>query len=612
MMKGVLARRPPDEAGAPEPRNMESSRRPALFSSPPPAAAPEGPAAGQDLTGQSVGDFRVLRRLGEGGMGQVYLAEQISLKRPVALKILKAELAANPTSRQRFKAEAEAVARATHPNIVQVYAIGEHAGLAYMALEYVEGFTLRDYLLKKGPPPPALALSIMRQGAAALQRAAELGIVHRDIKPENLLLTRKGAVKVADFGLSRCLAPDERAAHLTQTGVTMGTPLYMSPEQVEAKPLDPRSDLYSFGVTCYHMLAGNPPFRGQSAFEVALHHVQTDPPPLSKIRPDLPPELCAVVHRLMAKQPDQRFQTARELLQELARLRDRLGEPSSPTVAVTTTPEDAAPAAAVGTPAHRARWLWGAAGLSVVVVLAVGAALGWRSRPPAVVSADAVERPPAEPGAEAIDATKPRELYLLSEIRQYVNRDGSALGASGPARVQALRQSLELGVLYFNQRRWDDAERFFTWLGEAPRARDFHGVGQLGRATALAFRDQSRESIELFQAVVADKDMPLTRLAVLVNRVPAFVQWVVKALDYDAENVAATGKPFPPELQALRRAGPLPVKPPGGPVRSSSWLPAGPGDAIPGGRGSVATSYRRGHSTGAKAQALVDRTAPSR
>src|SRR6266852_5106431 len=217
-----------------------------------------------DLTGKTLDDFLVLRRLGEGGMGQVYLAEQISLKRNVALKILRAEMAANPTALQRFRHEAEAVAKATHANIVQVYAIGEAEGLRYMALEYVEGRNLREFLAKKGPPELPVALSIMRQVAAALQRASELGIVHRDVKPDNILLTRKGEVKVADFGLSRVLDGDQPAVNLTQSGVTMGTPLYMSPEQVEGKAVDVRTDVYSFGVTCYHMLAGHPPFRGET------------------------------------------------------------------------------------------------------------------------------------------------------------------------------------------------------------------------------------------------------------------------------------------------------------------------------------------------------------
>ena len=209
-------------------------------------------------------------------MGQVYLAEQLSLQRRVALKILKPELAADPTALARFKREAQAVALVSHANIVQVYQIDSADGIHFMALEYVEGRNLHDFVARKGPPDARLALSIMRQVASALQRAGELGIVHRDIKPENILLTRKGEAKVADFGLSLAQAAGQPPVHLTQSGTTMGTPLYMSPEQVEGKPLDPRSDIYSFGVTCYHLLAGQPPFRGETAFEVALQHVRSD------------------------------------------------------------------------------------------------------------------------------------------------------------------------------------------------------------------------------------------------------------------------------------------------------------------------------------------------
>src|SRR5262249_10042284 len=162
-----------------------------------------------------------------------------------------------------------------------------------------------------------------RQVAAALLRAAELGIIHRDIKPENILLTKKGEVKVADFGLSRCL--DGEPLNLTRSGVAMGTPLYMSPEQIEGKPLDPRTDIYSFGVTCYHMLAGQPPFRGESAFDVALQHVKAMARPLQEVRPDLPPALCGIVHKMMGKDPAPRYQTPRDRLRDLARVREGLG-----------------------------------------------------------------------------------------------------------------------------------------------------------------------------------------------------------------------------------------------------------------------------------------------
>src|SRR5205823_13882655 len=154
--------------------------------------------------------------------------------------------------------------------------------------------------------------------------ASELGIIHRDIKPENILLTHKGEVKVADFGLSRVLVGDQQPLHITQSGVTMGTPLYMSPEQVEGRAVDARTDIYSFGVTCYHVLSGEPPYRGKSAFEVALQHVKGEPTPLGIIRPDLPAELCAVVHKMMARAPESRYQTCREVLKDLALLREGL------------------------------------------------------------------------------------------------------------------------------------------------------------------------------------------------------------------------------------------------------------------------------------------------
>src|SRR6188472_769350 len=212
------------------------------------------PTPDPDYSGTIVGEFAVLRKIGQGGMGQVYLARQQSLKRDVALKILKADLAENVTALKRFRAEAEAVARITHSNIVQVYSVGDEKGLHYMALEFVEGRNLRDYLARKGPPELPVALAIIRQIAAALQRANELGLVHRDIKPENILVTRKAEVKVADFGLSRFFAGDAASVNLTQSGVTLGTPLYMSPEQIRGEATDHRSDLYSFGVTCYHLL----------------------------------------------------------------------------------------------------------------------------------------------------------------------------------------------------------------------------------------------------------------------------------------------------------------------------------------------------------------------
>jgi hypothetical protein len=254
-------------------------------------------------------------------MGEVYLARQNSLNREVALKVLRPDLT-NPLYLSRFEAEAWSAAKLNHPNIVHVYTLGVFDGLRFIAMEYVQGTNLREYLLRKGTPDLPQALSIMRQAAAAVGAAGEVGLVHRDIKPENLLLTKKGQVKVADFGLCRDLDSDRH--HVTQPGVTMGTPLYMSPEQARGQAMDHRSDLYSLGVTYYHMLAGHPPFRADSALALAMKHVVDTPVDLAVHRPDLPPELCRLVMKLMAKLPADRYQSAAEMLRDLAKIRENL------------------------------------------------------------------------------------------------------------------------------------------------------------------------------------------------------------------------------------------------------------------------------------------------
>jgi serine/threonine-protein kinase len=289
-----------------------------------PLPKPTKTAADIDLSGRQLGDFQLLRRLGRGAMAEVYLAEQCSLKRRVAMKVLKSEFADDPTYLQRFEIEAQAAASLVHANIVQLYEVGHVERWHYIAQEYVQGQNLQDWLARNGPPDVPHALSIMRQVASALAKAAEVGVVHRDIKPENIMLTTTGDVKVADFGLARLTRENENN-QLTQVGITLGTPLYMSPEQVEGKPLDPRSDIYSFGVTCYHMLVGYPPFSGETALAVAVQHLKTQPKPLDVIRPDLPPALCRLVHSMLAKSPERRCASAREIVREVRRVQLEYG-----------------------------------------------------------------------------------------------------------------------------------------------------------------------------------------------------------------------------------------------------------------------------------------------
>ena len=290
----------------------------------------------RDLSGTRLGDFEVERLIGRGGMGEVYLGRQISLNREVAIKVLRPDLLTNATYLRRFEVEAWSAAKLNHPNIVTIYLLGDVEGLRFIVMEYVRGTNLREYLLKKGRADLPLGLSIMRQAGMAVGAAGEVGLVHRDIKPENLLITKKGLVKVADFGLSRDL--DDTDHDVTQPGVTIGTPLYMSPEQARGLAMDHRSDLYSLGVTYYHLFAGNPPFRAETALALAMKHVTDRPVDLAVHRPDLPTDLVKLVMKLIHKAPADRYQSAGEMLRDLAKIRE--------SIAVTTTAGTEALAAA--------------------------------------------------------------------------------------------------------------------------------------------------------------------------------------------------------------------------------------------------------------------------
>jgi serine/threonine-protein kinase len=270
-----------------------------------------------DLVGKKLKDYYVLRRLGRGAMAEVYLAQQVSLSRPVALKVLNEKLAGDPAYVRRFHHEARAAASLVHAAIVQIYEVGEENGTHYIAQEYVPGRNLGEIIHSRGAIHPRLALDILRQVTAALVKATSEGIVHRDIKPENIMLARSGEVKVADFGLARVQGD---GVNLTQVGVTMGTPLYMSPEQIEGGEIDSRSDIYSLGVTAYHMLTGSPPFSGDTPLSVAVQHLHQAADPVLKRRPDIPPRFAAIVDRMLSKKPDDRYAEPAALLRDLHQL----------------------------------------------------------------------------------------------------------------------------------------------------------------------------------------------------------------------------------------------------------------------------------------------------
>jgi len=278
----------------------------------------------RDLSGLRLGGYRLLRRLGSGAMADVYLAEQASLSRAVALKVLRPETAARPNAVLRFTQEARAAAGLVHGNIVQIHEVDCVDGHHFLAEEYVAGPTLRTWLQERGPLDARQALAVLAQVGSALDRAAGQGVVHRDIKPENLLLTPAGEVKVADFGLARVLSAAADGPDLTQDGTALGTPLYMSPEQAEGRAVDTRSDLYSLGATLYHLLAGRPPFGGSTSVAVALAHRHDAPVSPDAHRDDLPPALTAIVLRLLAKSPADRYQSPGDLLHAVESVEEEL------------------------------------------------------------------------------------------------------------------------------------------------------------------------------------------------------------------------------------------------------------------------------------------------
>jgi serine/threonine-protein kinase len=352
----------------------------------------------------------------------------------------------------------------------------------------------------------------------------------------------------------------------------MGTPLYMSPEQVEGKTVDPRSDIYAFGVTCYHLLAGEPPFRGNSPFEVAVQHVQKEPPPLAEFRPDLPPELCAIVHKMMAKRPEDRYQTGRDIVRDLARLRDNLvGITGTQQLQLLSTgPVSPLPTDAVSTqtiprlPPRRRLAAWLAA--SVVLALVAGLSYGLWKQPPTQEVADKVRPVP-----------KTKEEYLRESVEQHAHP-----GKNLAELRRGLEFAIELGVLYLEQQRLQEADAFFGKLDSPDQeVKPYRTLGQVGRALVLAFDDHPRteekETAEAFSKRLRDqvqksnatlvrlqkeaagerfdKQMPNYRF-LLANA--QLRQVIARAVEHNYVNAPDL---FPPVLEHLRkppqpRAGP--------------------------------------------------------
>ena len=331
------------------------------------------------------GRYRILRKLGTGGMANVYLAEDEVLGRRVAIKILNDKHAGDDQFVERFRREAKNAAGLSHPNIVSIYDRGEAEGTYYIAMEYLDGRSLKELIVARGPAPINISIDYARQILAAIRFAHRHGIVHRDIKPHNVLVDAEGRLKVTDFGIARA-----GTSQMTEAGSIIGTAQYLSPEQAKGAPVDQTSDLYSVGVVLYELLTGVVPFSGETPVEIAMKHLSSVPEPPSARRADVPRDLDLVVMRALAKDPSERYQSAEEMDADLRRINRGSAispvteeaataiiarPPTAVTDITTRTPQPPVPYAPPAAyydyeePPRRAIWPW------IVALLFVAAAL---------------------------------------------------------------------------------------------------------------------------------------------------------------------------------------------------------------------------------------------
>ena len=365
------------------------------------------------MIGRTLRQYVVTARLGQGGMGEVWLARDTSLEREVALKVLSADSMTSADRRERFSREAKAASALNHPNIVTIYEVNSDAGVDFIAMEYVKGTTLGT-LMRNGPLPIASVHRIALQIADAVGRAHRAGIVHRDLKPANIMITDDGLIKVLDFGLAKRAAPAAghpadavTQASLTREGVTMGTVGYMSPEQAVGDRVDARSDVFSFGVILYEMLAGQLPFSGKTLSEMLRELHLREPPSLDSLRPDTPLLLRQVVARAMAKLPAERYADMSDVAAVLGG-----AIPAGAITTETVAPRPAASRPAAGLP----QWARPAiAAIVVVTTAAIAASVVWRSWPDGEVPAPATS---AEIAFDARQALQTATGLLVRQDRE--------------------------------------------------------------------------------------------------------------------------------------------------------------------------------------------------
>jgi serine/threonine-protein kinase len=501
-----------------------------------------GPA--HDLVSQVIADrYHVVRKLGEGGMGQVYLAEHVKMGRKSAIKVMNPATVNDPDAVARFNREAANASRISHPNVCAIYDFGETPeGLIYLAMEFVEGEPLTDVLEREGTLPTPRAAAIFLQVADALQAAHDLGIVHRDLKPDNIMLARardgSDVVKVVDFGIAKAVGGDD-SQKVTKTGLVVGTPEFMSPEQLAGDKLDGRSDLYALALVLFKMLTGQLPFAGETAQDTMVKRLIDDPAPLAAVRPDLafPPGLQATLDAALTRSPAERYRSTAKFASDVAAVlgveRGPRLSPLPPTRAGPDAPTEplgrSTPTPSLGKPLRQRRRLLSVAAGAVIILGGAGTVLALRggaklaagraARPesaregPVAGPADAgtasagsraargvPERPPGrsprkvtprQPAVSLIDVTRAKELLdtlFLNQLQPktaHMVRDsaGDLFNAPGIARRDKAYAAFVIGMTFLYQQ-YPDRAKNCEWLRRAAH------LDSASRASQLADQAQ--------------------------------------------------------------------------------------------------------------------------
>ncbi len=393
------------------------------------------------MSEEMIGHYRIVAELGRGGMGVVYKAHEESLNRFVAIKVLGEHLSQDPDYVTRFVREAQSAAKLSHPNIVQIYFIGEDAGKQYFVMEYVSGRSLQQLLRSDGRMVPPRATRLILQAASGLAAAHDQGVIHRDIKPANLILSDGNLLKIADFGLA--LMPDA-ASRLTMSGMFMGTPGYLSPEQCLDSDLDCRTDIYSLGVTYFEMLTGTAPFRADSPLALIRKIAEEEPPPVSELNPDVDERVRAILARMMAKDREQRYPDAHELVDAVEDYLDSTGgrrEPATGGAVVMAPPAPPPPADAQALNTSPTMAVESGVGSSPGSTAPVGAAGGTTAVPPPP------PLPPSPDSPEAGGAPWPDEAPIEAPLVADAPMVGAPPPQAGSGRSRMLMVVLILVVV---------------------------------------------------------------------------------------------------------------------------------------------------------------------